>query len=138
MGDHRETIDYDIGDATYEEERQDARYHDECHSEGQSFASSEGTSVSEIAGQRLYAQALETRRKIEEAREKSLIYQPRLDIATRGHRSREPSPNRPRYLQLYEHSKERRTPEPPQQEEFVPLKSPKDILPNEGLSLIHI
>ena len=56
----------------YEPEYQ--RKDQECHSE----TASEGicTSVSEIAGQRLYAAALETRKKIEEAREKRSVFEP--------------------------------------------------------------
>jgi len=136
MADERQTIDYDA-DAAYDQEYQQTRYHEECQSEGHSEAASEGTSVSEIAGQRLYAQALETRRKIENAREKRSVYEPQLDMATRGRNSREPSPNRiPRYLQLYEHSKGRRTREP-EEEDFVPLKSPKDVHPNEGCNRLY-
>lgn len=131
MADERETITYD-GDEAYDEEYQHPRYHGECHSE----AASDGTSVSEMAGQRLYAQALETRRKIEVAREKRSVYEPQLDMATRGRTSREPSPNRiPRYLQLYEHSKGRRTPDPEQ--EIAPLKVPKVAVPNVGCNRLY-
>jgi len=136
MGDERQTIDYD-GDAAYDEKYQHPRYHDECDSEGHSEAASEGTSVSEIAGNRLYAQALETRRKIEKAREKRSVYEPQLDMATRGRTSRDPSPSLiPRYLQLYEHSKGRRTPEP-EQEDVNMLRPPKAVVPNEGCNRLY-
>lgn len=66
-------------------------------------------SVSEIAGQRLYENALATQKKIEEkAKERLKVHKPTLKLATRGRRSREPSPapgNPPRYLKLYEHAK---------------------------------
>lgn len=67
-------------------------------------------SVSEIAGQRLYQNALDTKKKIEEkAKERSVVHKPTLKLATRGRRSRDPSPTpgTPRYIQLYEHAKSR-------------------------------
>ncbi len=67
------------------------------------------TSISEIAGQRLYQNALETQRKIEEkSRERLKVEKRTLNLATRGRRSREPSPmagQPPRYIQLYEQGK---------------------------------
>lgn len=134
MADQRETIDYG-GNAAYEPEFQrddDLSCCDikECYS-----AASEGTSVSEIAGQRLYLQALETRKKIEDARErKTIISEPQLKMATRGRTSRDPSPSPiPRYLQLYEHSKVKRFLEP----EMSIGKPPKAVVPNEGCNRLY-
>jgi hypothetical protein len=53
-----------------EYQREDQEFHSETALEGIC------TSVSEIAGQRLYAAALETRKKIEEAREKRSFLEP--------------------------------------------------------------
>ncbi len=75
-------------------------------------ASVSSVSVSEIAGQRLYQNALDTQKKIEDkAKERSKIHKPTLNLATRGRRSREPSPKPgtpPRYIQLYKAAKQRK------------------------------
>ena len=67
------------------------------------------SSRSEIAGERLYQNAKDTQKKIEEkARERLKVPKRTLNLATRGRRSREPSPTPgtpPRYLQLYESAK---------------------------------
>lgn len=64
---------------------------------------------SEVAGERLYQNALETRKKIEEKiKEQSKVQKRTLNLATRGRRSREPSAcpgTPPRYIQLYEYAK---------------------------------
>lgn len=78
-------------------------------------------SMSEIAGERLYQNALETQKKIEmKAIERSKVPKPTLTLATRGRRSREPSPlpgQPPRYLQLYESAKVKRQNEMKEAEE---------------------
>lgn len=67
-------------------------------------------SQSEIAGQRLYDQALKTKKKIEQKREKAAVHNPQLDLATRGRNSRDSSPiGAPRYMQLYENARSRRS-----------------------------
>lgn len=70
------------------------------------YTSKSSISVSEIAGQRLYQNALETQKMIEEKiKERSKIPTPTLNLATRKHNSRESSPLSgiaPRYVQLYE------------------------------------
>jgi len=135
MGDERETIDYDRN-AGYElEQRSDDELSScdgkDCYSQ----TASEGTSVSEMAGQRLYMQALETRKKIENARErKTSISEPQLKMATRGRTSRDPSPSPiPRYLQLYEHSKVKKILEP----EICTGKPPKSVVPNVGCNRLY-
>ena len=68
---------------------------------------------SEIAGERLYQNALETRKKIQEKIQEKIKKQSRvqkrtLNLATRGRHSRESSASHgtpPRYIQLYEYSK---------------------------------
>ena len=74
-----------------------------------SNCSRDGASSSEIAGQRLYLQALETQRKIEEARKEKQGYNPKLKLATkRGDSCRDGksvSSQTPRYIQLYEQAK---------------------------------
>jgi len=136
MVDERETIDIGYGKLTYAadfDRDDDLSSCDgkECYSE----TASEGTSVSEMAGQRLYAQALETRKKIEVAREKRSVFEPQLKMATRGRTSRDPSPSPiPRYLQLFEHSKAKKLPEP---EEMDVDKPPKAIVPNEGCNRLY-
>jgi hypothetical protein len=70
------------------------------------------TSISEIAGERLYQNALDTQKKIEEkTKERLKVPKRTLNLATAGRRSREPSPQPgqpPRYLQLYESAKAKR------------------------------
>ena len=72
-------------------------------------ASGTSISISEIAGQRLYQNALETQKMIEEKiKERSKIPTPTLNLATRRRSSRESSPISgiaPRYIQLYESAK---------------------------------
>lgn len=67
------------------------------------------STISEIAGQRLYQNALDTKKKIKEKIvEAGAIPKEALNLATRGRKSREPSPmpgDRPRYIQLYENAK---------------------------------
>mmetsp|Transcript_6367 Transcript_6367/g.7885 ORF Transcript_6367/g.7885 Transcript_6367/m.7885 type:complete len:224 (+) Transcript_6367:95-766(+) len=91
-----------------------------CDEEGGSSSGGSGdngsrTSVSEIAGQRLYQNALDTQKKIEEkSKERNNVPLPTLTLATRGRRSREASPvpgQPPRYVQLYEKSKTKITSE---------------------------
>jgi len=131
MIDERETILYD-NNVTYEPEY--PRDDHECHSETASEGTS--TSVSEMAGQRLYAQALETRKKIEEAREKRSVFEPQLTMATRGRTSRDPSPSPiPRYLQLFEHSKVKKLPDT--DPEMDVGKPPKAFVPNEGCNRLY-
>ena len=86
------------------------------------------TSVSEIAGQRLYQKALEKREKIEEkSREKERVPKPKLNLATRGRRSRDPSPSLghpPRYIQLYEQGKTKIALEAERDSEEVHIREP--------------
>jgi len=135
MADQRETIDYDRNSGYELEHRSDDEFSSCDGKDCDSQTASEGTSVSEMAGQRLYNQALETRKKIENARErKSSISEPQLKMATRGRTSRDPSPSPiPRYLQLYEHSKVRKMQEP----EICTGKPPKAVVPNEGCNRLY-
>ena len=80
------------------------------HGNGSSNRSrSSSVSRSEVAGQRLYENALKTQQKLEGLRlEASKVQKPVLNLATRGRRSREPSPSPdqpPRYIKLFEHAK---------------------------------
>lgn len=83
----------------------------ESASRGSSGNRSRSSSVSrsEVAGQRLYENALKTQQKLEGLRlEASKVQKPVLNLATRGRRSREPSPSpdqTPRYIKLFEHAK---------------------------------
>jgi len=90
---------------------------------------------SEIAGQRLYLQALESQRKLEEARRSANILKPRLKLATRRHggskaKSTNPSP---RYLQLYEHAKAKSI----KKETVKKPQAPKVIAANEGMNRLY-
>jgi len=72
--------------------------------------SSFGSSISEIAGQRLYENALKTRKKIEDAKKKKLLFNRQLKLPIRQCNSLELNPcSVPRYLKLYEHSKVKKT-----------------------------
>lgn len=86
------------------------------------------TSISEIAGQRLYQNALETQRKIEKkSQERMKVEKPTLKLATRGRRSRDPSPaegQAPRYVQLYEKGKTRLAEEVERESRVPQLRDP--------------
>mmetsp|Transcript_3570 Transcript_3570/g.4723 ORF Transcript_3570/g.4723 Transcript_3570/m.4723 type:complete len:204 (-) Transcript_3570:262-873(-) len=112
-------------------------YDDGTSSQGTGIASKTSTSISEVAGQRLYLNAKETKKKIEEAREKAKIHKPVLNLATRGRTSRESSPCRnetPRYIQLYEHAKNKQVQETVSTQEPVILNLSKN---NEGCERLY-
>ena len=92
------------------------------------------SSRSEIAGERLYQNAKDTQKKIEEkARERLKVPKRTLNLATRGRRSREPSPTPgapPRYVQLYESAKAKQTKEIVENQE---IKS-RDVSPSTNES----
>ena len=93
-------------------------------------------SVSEKAGQRLYLQALETKRKIEDARKNNAaIIRPRLEMATRRHKSTKLQQTNavPRYLQLYESSKGKKL----DNERVEKTQLPRVVAPNEGCNRLY-
>ena len=119
----------------YQESRES--YYDDVSRTG---SNSSRVSVSEIAGQRLYQNALDTKKKIEEkAKERSVVHKPTLTLATRGRRSREPSPTpgTPRYIQLYDHAKSRQEAEAAENEHKLFLESlskSRDVTPTRNPS----
>jgi len=128
---NRETID-GLGNAEYESPNR------------------ERLDSSEIAGERLYQQALETRKKIEKAREElTIIEPPKLELISQksgrfsrdsspcssrfsGRYSRESSPCSPRYIQLYESAKLKNRATPSEDENsFADSLLSSEVLPNE-------
>ena len=93
-------------------------------------------SVSEKAGQRLYLQALETKRKIEVARKSNaIVIRPHLEMATRGHKSTKLHERNaaPRYLQLYESSKAKQL----DSDRAGKTELPRVVAPNKGCNRLY-
>lgn len=99
-------------------------------------------SVSEMAGQRLYHQALKQQRKIEDARRIAATVKPHLEMATRRHKStkkmRQPNSS-PRYLQLYESSKAKNNEKDSGGRSHPNSKAvlPNEVAPNEGCNRLY-
>jgi len=108
-----------------------------------SNCSRDGASSSEIAGQRLYLQALETQRKIEEARKEKEDYKPTVKLATkRGDSCKDGKSETPRYIQLYEQAKNKQlitdvSPSSSQDCKELKIKTTRDVSTNEGCDRLY-